>query len=100
MKPIITFRREKDAAEYQVLYNSLLSHKISVARMENLVKVADADLWKEDNFKAREWGEDLFSVLNGTGGRFVSEMETARGQAERLDVWLDLPQALDRILAG
>ncbi|MCP4346204.1 MAG: tetratricopeptide repeat protein [Desulfobacterales bacterium] len=86
---------QKDASDVEVKFNNLLSHRFSKSGIDQITKAANADLWRNNDIRAAELGRELFSVLDGTGGRLRSEMDNACDKGEELELYLDLPPDLD-----
>ncbi|MCP4106231.1 MAG: hypothetical protein GY749_11945 [Desulfobacteraceae bacterium] len=68
---------QKDASDVEVKFNNLLSHRFSKSGIDQITKAANADLWRNNDIRAAELGRELFSVLDGTGGRLRSEIDNA-----------------------
>ncbi len=84
-----------DSDRFDVRYDDIPSHKVSKARLEDILKTGSADCRFYSDAQFRELGSALFDLLDGTGGRLGAEMEKAEDEGEDLNLRLDLPPELD-----
>ncbi|MCP4352574.1 MAG: tetratricopeptide repeat protein [Desulfobacterales bacterium] len=96
-KCIITIVQEHEDPDIEVKFNGLLSHRVSTSWINKIIKAASANLWRNSKLQAEELGRELFSVLNGTGGRLRLEMDRAYSKGDGLELYLDLSPSLDAL---
>ncbi|MCG6552870.1 MAG: tetratricopeptide repeat protein, partial [Candidatus Magnetominusculus sp. LBB02] len=85
------------AAGRDVMYEGVPSHTIDEAALQDVIKRAARELWKNDRNEGTAIGAKLYDLINGNGGKLAEIINDSISRRKNLFVYLDVAPDLTHL---